>query len=1073
MKRNIILSALLVIAASTLSANAQQSPKWLRSSAISPDGKTVAFSYQGDIFTVGVRGGQARQITSNPAFDSAPLWSADGKNIVFASYRELSKDIFVVSAEGGQPKQLTNYTGNETPLAVLADGSVLFSAAIQAAPEYGDFPNGAQLYSVSIQGGPVTRVSSLTISNLSVGANGNVLYEDYKGYEDPLRKHHTSSVTRDVWVCVPKVAGALAIDGQSSFKKLSTFKGENRNPVFAPDGRGFYFLSEESGTLNVYKGSLDKEGDFKQITFFEKNPVRNMTISAEGTLLFSQNGDLYTLREGGKPEKLEITVSKDVAERSTVSRMISSEASSFSVSPDGKEVAVIARGDVFVTSADYRTAHRITKTAEQERGVSFSADGRSIYYASEREGCWSIFKTSLTRKDDKYFTYSYDLKEERVTKAGVTCFDPQVSPDGKWLAFLRNRTEIVVKNIKSGEEKLVLADAFYSYRDGDHSFAWSPDSKYILCDYQANGGWHNQDIAMVEVATGTVTNITESGYSDGDYRWAMKGRAITWSSDRDGYRSHGSWGAEDDIYAMFLDGETYLKFRQSKEDEAIEKMLRTPKEEKKAEKDSAKVAKKGDDFKMDLASRFDRKVRLTSASGRMGDHYLTDDGKKLYYSVRLESGYDLCVRDLKEGSVKILKKGVVGRFVPDKEGKNLYIAGRGGLTKLDLASGSTKTISFQVDYEYEPAAEREYIFEHIWKQMQEKFYDPQMHGVDWAYYHDNYKQFLPYINNNFDFQDMLSELLGEMNGSHTGARYYYRGGLNTGTLGVLYDSNYAGEGLKIAEVLPGGVLATAIPELKAGAVIKAIDGEKIPFGMAWYQALAKKGGKLIRLNVNNDGKDVEVFVTPSMSDAALLYKRWVRQREEMVARLSGGRIAYVHVKGMDSESFREVYSNLLGKYRTCEAVIVDTRHNGGGWLHDDLVTLLSGQAYINFTPRGQYIGTDPFNKWCKPSCVLMGEDNYSDACGFPYVYKSLGIGKLIGAPVPGTMTAVWWENQVDPTIVFGIPEVGAVGLKDGRYIENLQVEPDILVYNDPASVLRGEDKQLEAAVAQMLKTVSK
>ena len=218
-------------------------------------------------------------------------------------------------------------------------------------------------------------------------------------------------------------------------------------------------------------------------------------------------------------------------------------------------------------------------------------------------------------------------------------------------------------------------------------------------------------------------------------------------------------------------------------------------------------------------------------------------------------------------------------------------------------------------------------------------------------------------------------------------------------------------------------------------------------------------------------KKENVFVIPSYTDQVQLYRRWVRRNEEMVEKLSGGRIGYVHVQGMNSESFREVYSNLLGKYRTCDAVIVDTRHNGGGWLHDDLATLLSGKEYIRYTPRGQYIGSDPYSKWNKPSCVLIGEDNYSDASGFPYVYKTLGIGKLIGAPVPGTMTAVWWENQVDPSLVFGIPQVGALGVKEGRWLENMQIEPDILVYNDPASSLRGEDKQIEAAVRELLKEV--
>ena len=274
-------------------------------------------------------------------------------------------------------------------------------------------------------------------------------------------------------------------------------------------------------------------------------------------------------------------------------------------------------------------------------------------------------------------------------------------------------------------------------------------------------------------------------------------------------------------------------------------------------------------------------------------------------------------------------------------------------------------------------------------------------------------------------------------------------------------------------MLPDGPINIADSGIKAGAVIESIDGVSIAAGDNWYKLLAGKAGKKVILSIKNGGKTRDLIVEPSRSDAQLLYKRWVRQREEIVEKLSGGRIGYVHVKGMNSESFREVYSKALGKYRTCDALIVDTRHNGGGWLHDDLATFLSGKAYIEFRPRGQYIGTEPYSKWTKPSCVLMGEDNYSDACGFPYTYKTLGIGKLIGAPVPGTMTAVWWEYQIDPTIVFGIPEVGSYGLKEKTYIENYQIEPDVLVYNSPADELSGKDVQLETAVREMLAEVGK
>ena len=199
----------------------------------------------------------------------------------------------------------------------------------------------------------------------------------------------------------------------------------------------------------------------------------------------------------------------------------------------------------------------------------------------------------------------------------------------------------------------------------------------------------------------------------------------------------------------------------------------------------------------------------------------------------------------------------------------------------------------------------------------------------------------------------------------------------------------------------------------------------------------------------------------------MLYKRWAKSRAAAVDSLSNGRLGYVHLDGMDDENFRKAYSDLLGRYNDREGVVVDIRWNGGGRLHEDIEVLLSGKQYAEFAPRGQYIGSDPFNKWLKPSCVLVCEDNYSNAHGFPWVYKTLGIGKLVGAPVPGTMTAVWWESQIDPTIVFGIPQVGCKDMQ-GRYLENLDLNPDILIYNTPEQQLSGDDRQLEAAVKSLM-----
>ncbi|MCR5745453.1 MAG: PDZ domain-containing protein [Bacteroidales bacterium] len=1060
MKRTITFVLLALFG--LLTATAQESPRWLRKNAISPDGTQVAFSYKGDIYVVGTQGGRARQVTSNPAYDSDPVWTPDGKQLYFSSYREGSKDIFLVPAEGGTPRRITNYPGSETPKAVLPDGRIAFTAGLQPDVTYGGFPGEPQVYAVGQGGERPALLNSVTMSEMSVRPDGAILYEDYKGYEDPFRKHHTSSVTRDIW---------LLKDGV--YTKLSNFKGEDRQPVFAADGETFYFLSEQGGkTLNLFRSTLSNPSQSTQLTRYEKDPVRYVSVAADGTLAYSQNGDLYILKEGGQPRKLDITVVRDENERDLVKMNFTGNATAMAVSPDGKEIAVVLRGDVFVTSTEYKTTRRITNTPEQERGVSFSKDGRELYYAAERGGCWGVWRTVLTDKNDKLFTYATQTKEELFSEPGETSFQPEVSPDGKWVAYLRDRVELVVKPTAGGKVKSLLKGANYSYQDGDQSFAWSPDSEYLLTDYQANGGWNNVDIALIEVSTGKVTDLTQSGYNDGSFHWALGGKAMTWESDKNGYRSHGSWGAHEDIYIMFFDGKAMTGFNQDKEDEEVEKLLsgKSEKQLAKEEKKDSLAQEKPKKMELLLEGREYRTRRLTAASAAYGDHYLSKDGRKLYYVTPLESGMGLCVKDLREGDVKVLARGVSGRITPSADGNEIYVFSGRGITKVTLAGGQTKQIGFSGDFEFKPKAERDYMFSHIWKQVKEKFYDPNLHGADWDYYRDNYAQFLPYIDNYFDFQELLSEMLGELNGSHTGARYRPQGGEPLGRLGVLYDYAYAGDGLRIAEVLPAGVLNLADSEIKAGDLIVAIDGHAIKAGENWFPLLEGKAGKKIRVTVRKGGKDEDLIVKPVANESALLYRRWVRQREEMVERLSGGRIGYVHVEGMDSPSFREVYSKALGKYRGCDALIVDIRHNGGGWLHDDLVTFLGGKAYVEWRPRGEYIGTEPYSKWTKPSCVLVCEDCYSDACGFPYAYRALNLGKLIGMPVPGTMTAVWWETQIHPQIVFGIPQVGG-WTPDNRYLENSQIEPDIRVDNDPASMLRGEDKQLEAAVREMLGTI--
>ncbi|TAG08497.1 MAG: peptidase S41, partial [Sphingobacteriia bacterium] len=299
----------------------------------------------------------------------------------------------------------------------------------------------------------------------------------------------------------------------------------------------------------------------------------------------------------------------------------------------------------------------------------------------------------------------------------------------------------------------------------------------------------------------------------------------------------------------------------------------------------------------------------------------------------------------------------------------------------------------------------------------------------------------------------------------------------TAALGLLYDEPFTGNGLKITEVIAGGPLDKATSKVKAGQIIEKIDGEEIVSSEDWAKLLNRKAGKNVLLSLFDPSSNarIEEIVKPfsNSEEAALMYKRWVNKMRTMTDELSGGKVGYVHVQGMNDGSFRVVLDEVLGKNIDKEALIVDTRFNGGGWLHDELNTFLSGKRYLDFAPQGNKVSAgEPFNRWQKPSCVIMSEGNYSDAFMFPYSYKQNGFGKLIGMPVAGTGTAVWWETQIDPTIVFGIPMVASIG-KENRPTENLQVEPDIKALLPYEEFIKGKDAQLEAAVKEMLRTIKK
>lgn len=597
-----------------------------------------------------------------------------------------------------------------------------------------------------------------------------------------------------------------------------------------------------------------------------------------------------------------------------------------------------------------------------------------------------------------------------------------------------------------------------------------------------------------------VTNLTNTGYFDMEPRWTPDGNAVIFLSDRYGMRNHASWGSQYDVMAVFMNQDALDRFRMSEEDFKLLKDAesKAEKEAKKADKekkdgkdkkkdkkddkdkaddkDADKKAEKAIDVELDGIE--ERIVRLTPYSSDIAAAAVDADFEKLYYLSAVEKGYDLWKIDLRKGDAAIVNKldaqsGL--SLATDKDAKTLFMLGSRMMKKMDMGTERVKAITYTGRMKLDRAAEREAMFDDVYRSEKERFYVADMHGVDWDALTAHYRKFLPHISNNYDFSEMLSELLGELNVSHTGSGY--RGGgaeETTASLGLLYDLKHTGKGLKVAEVVKGGPLDRASSKVKAGMIVEAVNGEEVDGATDYTDLFNGLVGKKTLVSVYDPaaGSRFDEVVVPigqgAMSD--LLYKRWVRNRAADVDRMSGGRLGYVHIQSMDDDSFRQIYADILGKYNTREGIVIDTRWNGGGRLHEDIEILFSGEKYFTQEVRGEQTCDMPSRRWNKPSIMVQGEANYSNAHGTPWVYKHRGLGKLVGMPVPGTMTSVNWITLQDPTLYFGIPVVG-YRLADGSFLENQQLEPDIKVANDADVIVTGEDQQLRRAVEELLRDI--
>lgn len=1072
MIRTKLTTTALVLAGSFASLAQSAETTWLRYPSISPDGSTIVFTYKGDLYRVPATGGTATALTVHDAHDYNAVWSPDGKSIAFASDRYGNFDVFVMPATGGEARRITFHSAGEVPFSFSPDGkTILLGAARMDAAANRQFPTGSlpELYSVPASGGRVQQVLTTPAEDARYSADGKrIFYHDKKGGENTWRKHQTSSIARDIWVY--DVA-------TGSHKKLSSFAGEDRSPVPAEADKTLFYLSEANGSFNVFKMNADGSGA-TAVTNFKTHPVRFLSAANNGTLCFSYDGKLYT-HTNGKSQQLNISIFADARTTNERNVPVGGGVGNMRVSPNGKEVAYLFRGDVFVSNADGSGTKQVTKTPEAETDISWHTDGRMLVYGSERNGKWNIYKSEIVRKEEPYFFASTLIKESELVIGAKSVLNPELSPNGKELAYVENFNTLKILNLASNQSRTLIGQQeWLSWGDGGHNVSWSPDSKWLLVNF-AEQKIGNGEVGLLSADGKTkLTNLSQSGFGDGNPQWMMGGKMMLWFSDRDGLSAKAnSGGGQQDAYGMFFTQEAWDLFRLSKDEAALAKEVR-----EKAEKaDTTKKAKPAkDSVAIDWAGLELRKARLTIHSSSLSDALVDKEGENIYYLARFEKGINLWTTNLRTKETRILAPlgaNGAGNMQWDKDGKKIFLQTDGGIAKIDAGSGKVDRINISGDMLLNAAAERSIMFEHVERRTADIFYKEGFHGINWQEMSKAYRQQLPGIGNGYEFAELLSELLGELNVSHCGASFFGSGGGSadaTASLGAFYNYSHEGNGVKIEEVITGGPLDKAGFNIQPGTIIESIDGETITPDKDLAQYLNRKSGKNVLLILNENGKTRELVVKPiSMGEEnQLLYKRWVKRNAAEVDRLSNGQLGYIHIPGMNDGAYRTAIEEAMGKYAGRKALVVDTRNNGGGDLVADLAMWLSGKRFMEYSNDRETANYEPTFRWNKPSISLANEANYSDGHCYSFAYQYLKIGKLVGMPVPGTCSFAGWEQLQDGQTRWGTVPMG-VRMMDGsgRYLENFQTEPDIKLMNEYNQVNKGKDQQLEAAVAELLKEV--
>ena len=1104
MRSRILISLFGFLLLSILSASAQSLPNTTRLLRFpTTNDREIVFCYAGELYTVAKDGGIARRLTSGPGYTSFPRFSPDGKQVAFTSEYDGNREVYVMPAEGGTPKRLTisatlgrdDVSDRMGPNNIVMAWEntkplIVFRSRMKS---FNDFIG--SLFTVGLdaelpQQVPVPRGGFTSFSPDDSKMAFNRVFREFRTW-----KHYRGGMADDIWIHDFKTGAT---------ENLTNNPAQDICPMWGPDNK-IYFISDRDGRMNLFVVDLASKAT-KQLTSFKDFDIKFPSIGKD-SIVFEQAGYIwrYDLKSG-QATPLPIEIKEDLAIGRSTLVDASKHIESVNLAPDGERTIVVARGDIFSVPAKEGTPRNLTKTSNaHERDAVWSPDGKWIAYNSDVTGENELYVRAQDGKGDAV----------QLTSGADTYYYPaKWSPDSKKLLWSDRLQRLRFVDVTTKTVTQVDQDKWGEIE----IFNWSPDSQWIAWGRPEENGLPR--VNLYSLANKQPTAVTDNWYGSGEPIFSDDGKYLLLGSARDFKPSFGDeefaniYRDMERVYLVTLAKETENplapksdevgKAEQKREKEkAKEAEEKKPEEkaagEKKPEEKKSEAAKpkKPVVVKVDTDGIQNRIVGLEITPGNYRNIRMVDD--RIFY-LRRTAGDDVGEEDddgdgrdrkshLCSYSLEDRKETVIGDandYQITFDGKKMLVKIKKDYAIIDLPKDKIETKDHEhkiegLDMQLDRHAEWNQIYFECWRHMRDFFYSPTMNGVDWKAMRDKYAALVPFVNHRNDLTYLLGELIGELNSGHT----YVAGGerpdtprVKLGLLGAELSRDPATKAYKIDRILPGenwdkhtrSPLTAVGVNVKAGDYILAINGTPVSSLANLYQALIGTADKQVILRVNSKPSDAgarDVTVVPTANEGPLYYLDWVQKNIDYVTKKTNGDVGYLHIPDMGRPGLNEFTKLYFPQIRK-HALIVDVRGNGGGFVSPLVLERLRRAFVMVGIARNGMPQPDPAHAFMGPMVTLINEFSASDGDIFPFRFKTLGLGKLIGKRTWGGVVGIRNSLPLVDGGNFFKPEF-ALYSKDGKewIIEGHGVDPDIVVDNDPAKEFHGEDQQLDRGIQQI------